>query len=76
MRRKVPQFLVRLPEDAKEFIAQQAARNGSSQNSEIIRCVRDRMEKMAATGSVIGVPNPAAAGHNNTSKECCDAAQR
>lgn len=76
MRRKVPQFLVRLPEDAKEFIARQAARNGCSQNSEIIRCVRDRMERMAATGNEIGVMAPAAADHNNTPEECCNAAQR
>jgi hypothetical protein len=33
-------------------------------------------EKMAATGDEIGVRAPAAAGHNNTPEECCDAAQR
>ena len=36
--------LIRLPVDAKTWLEQQAQRNGSSQNSEIIRCVRDRME--------------------------------
>lgn len=37
---------LRLPGDAKAFVEGQAKRNGSSQNSEIIRCIRDRMEKM------------------------------
>ena len=36
--------MVRLPDDAKAFIVAQSNRNGSSQNSEIIRCIRDRME--------------------------------
>jgi hypothetical protein len=67
---------LRLPPDAKAFIAAKAERNSSSQNSEIVRCIRDRMEKMAATGSKFGDQNPAAADHNNTPKECCDAAQR
>jgi hypothetical protein len=67
---------IRLPADAKAFIAAQAERNSSSQNSEIIRCIRDRMERMAATGDEIGVRAPAAADHNNTPEECCDAAQR
>ncbi|MGN6772032.1 MAG: hypothetical protein ACTHJQ_19625 [Rhizobiaceae bacterium] len=33
-------------------------------------------EKMAATGPKFGDRNPAAADHNNTSEECCNAAQR
>jgi hypothetical protein len=37
--------LLRLPHDAKAWIERQAARNTSSQNSEIIRCIRDRMDK-------------------------------
>ncbi|TFV41367.1 Arc family DNA-binding protein [Bradyrhizobium niftali] len=36
--------LVRLPADVKQFIREQAARNCSSQNSEIVRAVRARME--------------------------------
>ncbi|ESX31958.1 regulatory protein [Mesorhizobium sp. LSHC440B00] len=45
MSRTDPKFLVRLPADVKAFIASQAARNGSSQNSEIVRCIRDRIDQ-------------------------------
>lgn len=65
---------LRLPPDAKAFIATQAARNSSSQNSEIVRCIRDRMEKMATAGVEFGDLSPAAAEDHNTRKECCDAA--
>lgn len=65
---------LRLPQDAKAFIAAQAARNSSSQNSEIVRCIRDRMERVATTGDEIGVRAPAEAGDHNTHKESCDAA--
>jgi len=43
-----PKFIVRLPEELKAFIADQAALNSSSQNSEIVRCIRERMEKRGA----------------------------
>jgi hypothetical protein len=46
MRQAWPKILIRLPEDARAFVANQAERNGSSLNSEIIRCIRDRMEQM------------------------------
>lgn len=36
---------LRLPEDLKKWIESQAVRNGCSQNSEIVRAVRDRMEQ-------------------------------
>jgi predicted HicB family RNase H-like nuclease len=39
---------LRLPPDLKAFVAQEAERNGSSQNSEIIRAVRERMERTTA----------------------------
>lgn len=44
-------LMLRLPEDAKAFIAAQAERNGSSQNSEIIRCIRDRMDRETKTAT-------------------------
>ncbi len=69
-----PKFVVRLPADAKAFIAAQAARNGSSQNSEIVRAIRDRMEKMAATGASLAT-EPAAAG-DNREKEIADATDK
>ena len=34
---------LRLPPDLKKWIEKQAERNGSSQNSEVIRAVRERM---------------------------------
>lgn len=40
------QIQLRLPEDLKEWLEQQAAQNGSSQNSEIIRAVRERATRM------------------------------
>ncbi len=36
---------LRLPADLKAWIAAQAERNESSQNSEVIRAVRERMER-------------------------------
>jgi hypothetical protein len=35
--------LVRLPPDVKEWLERQADRNAASQNSEIVRSIRDRM---------------------------------
>jgi predicted HicB family RNase H-like nuclease len=39
-------FMVRLPQELKTFLADQAAFNSSSQNSEIIRAVRERMDRV------------------------------
>ena len=39
------QFQMRLPREMKDWIAAQAAANVSSQNSEIIRSIRERMER-------------------------------
>lgn len=41
-------FFVRLPPDAKLWLVKQANKNGSSQNSEIIRAIRERMDRQAA----------------------------
>jgi hypothetical protein len=46
--RNDPQIPIRLPRDAKDWIKAEAARNGSSQNSEIIRAVRERMDREAS----------------------------
>jgi hypothetical protein len=75
MKREETRLMLRLPPDAKAFIATQTARNASSQNSEIVRCIRERMERMAAAGAEIGVLSPAAAG-NTTTQENDDAAQK
>ncbi len=37
---------LRLPTDIKAWIKEQADKNGSSQNSEVIRAVRDRMAQV------------------------------
>jgi hypothetical protein len=36
--------LLRLPKDVKAWIEKEAARSLASQNSEILRCIRARME--------------------------------
>ena len=36
---------LRLPPDLKIWLAQEADRNGSSQNSEVIRSLRERMQR-------------------------------
>ncbi|WP_394042028.1 Arc family DNA-binding protein [Xanthobacter aminoxidans] len=53
MARTDPQLRIRLPANLKAWIAAEAMRNGASLNSEVIRSVRERMERVAP------VPNPA-----------------
>jgi len=65
MSNQTTRIMLRLPADARDFIAAQAERNTSSMNSEIVRCIRDRMEMNAATGIKFGDPGPAAAGESN-----------
>ena len=43
------QLQVRLPDDLKAWLAMQAQANGSSQNSEVIRAIRERMERTTRT---------------------------
>ncbi|WMT77446.1 Arc family DNA-binding protein [Bradyrhizobium sp. Ash2021] len=38
------QVLIRLPKDVKDWIEKEAARTLASQNSEILRCIRQRMD--------------------------------
>jgi hypothetical protein len=46
-----PQFLVRLPPDLKDWIEKEAARMLASQNSEIVRCIRYRMDREKREGA-------------------------
>jgi predicted HicB family RNase H-like nuclease len=39
---------LRLPPDVKDWLAEEAERNGSSQNSEVIRALRERMARTTA----------------------------
>ncbi|MBV8798704.1 MAG: Arc family DNA-binding protein [Alphaproteobacteria bacterium] len=48
MARKDPQIQVRLPVDVRDWIALQSKRNACSQSSEIVRSIRERMDRDAA----------------------------
>ncbi|WP_156765763.1 Arc family DNA-binding protein [Rhizobium leucaenae] len=41
-----PKLQVRLTPETKAFIEAEARKNGSSQNSEIIRCIREKMDRL------------------------------
>ena len=43
--RYMPKITIRVPQDLKAWLAQQSERNASSQSSEIVRAVRERMER-------------------------------
>lgn len=46
MREEATKLTIRLPADLMTFLQAQAVRYGNSQNSEIIRAVRERMERV------------------------------
>jgi hypothetical protein len=58
MARTDPQVAIRLPPDVKRFIKAEAKFNASSQNSEIVRCIRERMERMKAKGPAEAATSP------------------
>ncbi|KZL24697.1 hypothetical protein PsWM33_02371 [Pseudovibrio sp. WM33] len=41
-----PRTLIRIPPDTKKFLLAQTERNASSVNSEIVRCIRHRMDDL------------------------------
>jgi hypothetical protein len=43
--RGMPKLIVRLPIDVKDWLARQSAENASSQSSEVVRAVRERMAR-------------------------------
>lgn len=49
-----PQLRIRLPPVMKEFIAAQARENFSSQNIEVVRSIRERMERQATQQKTAG----------------------
>jgi predicted HicB family RNase H-like nuclease len=49
MKSTTKQLQLRLPPELKDWIAAQAATNVSSQNSEIIRAIRERMDSVEET---------------------------
>ena len=40
-----PKFVLRLPQELKDWVFMEASRNGSSQNSEIVRALRERKDR-------------------------------
>jgi hypothetical protein len=58
----------RLPEPYTDWLRVEAARNGSSMNSEIIRAVRERMERCRAASLNDGVRPPARDGDGNDAR--------
>lgn len=44
----LPRIMVRFPSDVKTWLEQQASYNASSQASEVVRSVRERMERHRA----------------------------
>lgn len=52
MPRTDPQVAIRLPPEVKRFIKAEAKLNASSQNSEIVRCIRERMERKKSSDGV------------------------
>jgi hypothetical protein len=44
-------MLVRLPPALKQWLVAEAARNCASHNSEVVRCIRERMERQKAAAS-------------------------
>ena len=45
-------LIVRLPADMKQWLTKQAARNASSQSSEIVRAVREKMDRHGVLAEV------------------------
>lgn len=51
MARGDPQLNVRLPDEALRFLTAQAMKNGSSKTSEVLRCIRERMDRETKTAT-------------------------
>lgn len=45
--RAMPKIMVRLPADVKEWLERQAEKHAGSQGSEIVRAIRERMDRVA-----------------------------
>ena len=45
-----PKLMLRLPPDVKNWVEEQAKRHATSQNSEIVRSIRERMDHATKTG--------------------------
>lgn len=45
------QLKINLPKDLSDFVMAQAHKNGASQNSEIVRALRERMDRLTVEKS-------------------------
>jgi hypothetical protein len=48
------EMVVRMPQDVKGWLEKEAARTGASQNSEIVRSIRSRMESLQQPERAVG----------------------
>ena len=55
--------MARFPPDVKAWLASEADRYGSSQNAEIVRAVRERMDRMKAVAGGSFQADPATVTH-------------
>ncbi|MGN7124044.1 hypothetical protein [Methylorubrum thiocyanatum] len=56
-----PKLMLRLPPDLKAWLEGQAAKHATSQNSEIVRSIRERMDRAKpTTGESLQAKAPAA----------------
>ena len=49
--KETPALLLRLPKDVTVWLEKEAARTLASQNSEVLRCTRERMDRSLRTES-------------------------
>ena len=49
MSHKHPQLKIRLPKELLDYLVVETAKNASTKSSEVVRCVRERMERNMAT---------------------------
>lgn len=61
------QLRIRVPGDVKRFLETRSKRNSSSQNSEVIRCVRNEMENETAEQASYSVAPPS--DHQNAARQ-------
>lgn len=59
MSRADHQLKVRVPADVLQFLAKTAQDNGSSMNFEIVRSVRERIDRQTAKSEGASAPTPA-----------------
>ena len=45
-----PKLMLRLPPDAKAWLKEQSERYGNSKNAEVVRAIREKMERTNKTG--------------------------